>query len=68
MVRNDDWEPRRWELSCDPHAGWDWRIKLGRHNTWAVHRLRMACEARTTEQNRQRKMQRLRALVDMMHP
>jgi len=29
MVRMDAWPKGRWELSCDPDAGWDWRWRVG---------------------------------------
>lgn len=68
LVRMDFWEPNRWDLSCDPHAGWDWRWKVGSANSWAVRRLQAANEARWAQRNRALKVQRLRRIVDKMHP
>lgn len=68
LVRMDSWAPKRWEISCDPDAGWDWRWKVGASNTRAVKRLQRTREQQIGEMMRRQKLMQLRALVDKMHP
>ena len=66
LVRRDDWPEGQWALSCDPEGSWDWRWRVGSSNSWAVRRLRAALTRKTEEQQKQRKMQKFRAMVDRL--
>lgn len=68
LVRNDSWAPGRWEISCDPYAGWDWRWKVGASNHRAVKRLQRTREQSIDAIIRRQKLLQLRAIVDKMHP
>jgi hypothetical protein len=66
LVRRDEWPQGRWALSCDPQGSWDWRYRIGSSKCRAVRRLRAALTRQTEEQQRQRKMQKFRGMVDRL--
>ena len=68
LVRMDTWPRGRWEISCDPTLGWDWRWKVGSSKCRAVKRLQRTKELQIGEMLRAQKLKQLRAIVDKMHP
>lgn len=66
LVRMDFWEPKRWDISCDPDRGWDWRWKVGSSKSRAVRRLQAAREQRFNEFVRRDRLLKLRHIADSL--